>query len=99
MCRMAADSTYLVNKQVPSYSSKLEALDDLLGSLLNEEDRKIILFSEWTTMLGLIEPLIEKRGADYVRLDGSVPQKQRQQLVQRFQKDSDCRLFIATTAS
>lgn len=98
MCRMSADSTFLVDKQAPGYSSKLEALDDLLGSLLAEEDRKVILFSEWTTMLGLIEPLIEKRGAQYVRLDGSVPQKQRQQLVQRFQKDPDCRLFVATNA-
>lgn len=49
-------------------------------------------------MLGLIEPLIEKRGAQYVRLDGSIPQTQRQHLVQRFQKDQDCRLFIATNA-
>ncbi len=98
MCRMSADSTFLVDKQPPGYSSKLEALDDLLGSLLAEEDRKIILFSEWTTMLGLIEPLVKKRGAQYVRLDGSVPQKQRQQLVQTFQKDPDCRLFIATNA-
>jgi len=98
MCRMSANSTILVDKQPPGYSSKLEVLDDLLGSLLAEEDRKVILFSEWTTMLGLIEPLIEKRGAQYVRLDGSVPQKQRRQLVQTFQKDPDCRLFISTNA-
>jgi superfamily II DNA or RNA helicase len=98
MCRMAADSTYLVDKQKPGYSSKLTALDDVLGALLAEEDRKIVLFSEWTTMLGLIEPLIRKRGADYVRLDGSVPQKQRQPLVERFQKHADCRLFITTNA-
>ncbi len=98
LCRMSADSTFLVDKQPPGYSSKLEAIDDLIGSLLAEEDRKIIIFSEWTTMLGLIEPLIEKHGASYVRLDGSVPQKQRQQLVQKFQNDPDCRLFITTNA-
>ena len=98
MCRMSADSTYLVDKQEPGNSSKLAALDDLLGSLLAEERRKIVLFSEWTTMLGLIEPLINKHGADYVRLDGSVPQKQRQPLVQRFQKDPACRLFVTTNA-
>ncbi len=98
MCRMSADSTFLVDKQTPSYSSKLETLDDLLGSLLAEEDRKIILFSEWTTMLGLIEPLLKKRAASYVRLDGSVPQKKRQQLVQTFQKDPDCRLFVTSNA-
>jgi superfamily II DNA/RNA helicase len=49
-------------------------------------------------MLDLIEPLIDARGLGYVRLDGSVPQKHRQRLVNEFQRDSDCRLFIATNA-
>ncbi len=98
MCRMAADSTFLVDKEAPGYSSKLEALDDLLGDLLQEEDRKIVLFSEWTTMLNLIEPTLEKHGERYVRLDGSVPQKKRQQLVHDFQTDPRCKLFITTNA-
>jgi len=98
MCRMSANSTFLVDKQPPGYSSKLELLDDLLGSLLAEEDRKLVLFSEWTTMLGLIEPMLASRGAEYVRLDGSVPQKQRQQLVQTFQKNPKCRTFVTTNA-
>ncbi len=98
MCRMSANSTFLVDKREPAYSSKLERLDDLLGSLLAEDDRKIVLFSEWTTMLSLIETLIKKHGADYVRLDGSIPQKQRQPLVQKFQRDPSCRLFITTNA-
>ncbi len=49
-------------------------------------------------MLGLIEPLLRKRKIDFVRLDGSVPQKKRQQIVNRFQDDSQCRLFITTNA-
>jgi len=65
---------------------------------MDEEDRKIILFSEWTTMLNLIEPILEKRNLNYVRLDGSVPQKKRQGLVHQFQKDSNCKLFITTNA-
>jgi len=98
MCRMVADSTFLVDKQAPGYSTKLKALDELLESLLAEDDRKIVLFSEWTTMLGLVEPLLRKHGADYVRLDGSVPQAKRQPLVQRFQKDPACRVFLTTNA-
>jgi superfamily II DNA/RNA helicase len=33
-----------------------------------------------------------------VRLDGSAPQKERQQLVTRFQTEAACRLFVATNA-
>src|SRR5207244_3599429 len=98
MCRMSADSTFLVDKQAPGYSSKLDELDDLLDRLFSEEGRKVILFSEWTTMLDLIEPLLTKRKLRFVRLDGSVPQKKRQQIVADFQSDPRVRLFLTTNA-
>src|SRR5947208_6256989 len=65
MCRMSANSTFLVDKEAPGYSSKLEELDDLFDRLFSEENRKVLLFSEWTTMLDLIEPLLEKRGLSF----------------------------------
>ena len=98
LCRMAANGTFQVTKEEPNYSSKLEELDGMLATLAAEEDRKVIVFTEWTTMLDLIEPLLEKHSLDYVRLDGSVPQKKRPQLVNRFNTDKDCRFFLATNA-
>jgi superfamily II DNA or RNA helicase len=96
MCRMCANSTFLVNKEKPAFSSKLERLAELFEELAAEDDRKIVLFSEWTTMLDLIEPLL--KGLRFVRLDGSVPQKERQALVQEFQTEPDCRVFLTTNA-
>jgi superfamily II DNA/RNA helicase len=98
MCRMAADSTFLVDKQRPAWSSKLERLAELLDGIAAEPDRKVVLFSEWTTMLDLIEHLLDKRKLAHVRLDGSVPQKKRQALVSRFQADEKTRFFLATNA-
>jgi superfamily II DNA or RNA helicase len=98
MCRMAADSTFLVDKQPPGYSSKLEKLEELLEALSRESDRKIVLFSEWTTMLDLIEGLTRKLSMTHVRLDGSVPQRKRQSLVSTFQRNGDCKLFLTTNA-
>ena len=99
LCRMVADGTVLVNKEEPGYSTKLDRLSELLPQLAAEEGRKIILFSEWTTMLSLIEKRIFKpTGIRYVRLDGSVPQKKRQVLVNQFQNDPACTFFIATNA-
>src|SRR5262249_32371148 len=54
--------------------------------------------SEWTAMLDLIEPHLRKRKLDFVRLDGSVPQRQREELVYKFQNDAECRLFLTTNA-
>jgi len=98
MCRMVANSTFLVDKQEPGHSSKLEELDNLLEQVSEEKARKTVLFSEWTTMLDLIEPLLKKHALGYVRLDGSVPQKKRQQLVHEFQKGNGCRMFVTTNA-
>jgi superfamily II DNA/RNA helicase len=95
---MAANSTFLVDKDPPGYSSKLVEFENLIDQLIEEEDRKIVLFSEWTTMLGLIEPILSKRRLNYVRLDGSVPQKKRQELISHFQRESSCKLFITTNA-
>ena len=98
LARMNADSTFLVDKHAPGFSSKLERLQELLEELAAEDDRKIVLFSEWTTMLTLIERQIKRLKLDYVRLDGSVPQKKRQQLVHQFQRDPTCRVFLTTNA-
>jgi hypothetical protein len=98
MCRMAANSTFLVDKQGPGWSTKLDRLGDLFDGVAAEPDRKVVLFSEWTTMLDLIEPLLRKRKLAFVRLDGSVPQKKRQALVSQFQSDAKTRLFLTTNA-
>ena len=96
LARMNADSTFLVDKET-HYSSKLPALAELL-SRLADEGRKIVIFSEWTTMLDLIEETALPRGSRYVRLDGSVPQKKRAQLVTQFQDDPKTRIFLTSNA-
>ncbi len=98
MCRMTADSTALVDKKAPGYSSKLQALDELFEQLFVDGDHKAVLFSEWTSMLDLIQPLLDQRGVHYVRLDGSIPQGKRQPLVHEFQTNPDCRVFLSTNA-
>jgi SNF2 family DNA or RNA helicase len=98
LARMNADRTYLVDKRAPGFSSKLERIEELFEELAAEEGRKIVLFSEWTTMLTLVEQRLERFDLHSVRLDGSVPQKKRQQLVYRFQGDPNCRLFLTTNA-
>jgi SNF2 family DNA or RNA helicase len=98
MCRMSANSTFLVDKQAPGFSSKLQRLAELFDQLFAEENRKAVLFSEWTTMLDLIQPLLDEREIQYVRLDGRVPQNKRQDLVNHFQRHPRCQLFLTTNA-
>jgi superfamily II DNA or RNA helicase len=98
MCRMSANGTYLVTKEEPNWSSKLERLAELFDDIAAEPSRKVVLFSEWTTMLDLIQPHLKDRKLPFVRLDGSVPQNKRQELVHEFQTNPECRFFLTTNA-
>jgi SWI/SNF-related matrix-associated actin-dependent regulator 1 of chromatin subfamily A len=51
-------------------SGKLVALDKLLNELRAAGSRPLI-FSQWTTVLDILEWFLHERGLTYVRLDGS----------------------------
>jgi len=63
-------------------SAKLELLMDMLPELI-EEGRRVLLFSQFTSMLALIEEELRARKLDYVKLTGDT--KDRATPVQRFQ--------------
>lgn len=69
-------------KEVSS-SAKLEYLLELLPQLI-EEGRRILLFSQFTQMLSLIEEAAAEAGIAYVKLTGQT--KDRETPVQRFQQ-------------
>ncbi|MES2919536.1 MAG: DEAD/DEAH box helicase [Pseudomonadota bacterium] len=71
-------------------SAKLELLMDLLPELL-EEGRRVLLFSQFTSMLALIEAELDARALPYVKLTGQT--RDRATPVQRFQ-DGEVPLFL-----
>lgn len=98
MCRLCANASILADKQEPNYSSKLQRLGELLEEIRDNGQRKVVLFSEWTSMLDLIEPQLQSLDLNYVRLDGSVPQKKRASLMHTFNNDDRYPFFISTNA-
>lgn len=77
-------------------SPKLEELERILEDLLAEPDRKIIVFSEWERMLGLVRELAAELGVEAAWHTGSVPQPRRREEINRFKQDPACRLFLST---
>ncbi|MFT4940836.1 MAG: SNF2 family DNA or RNA helicase [Paraglaciecola sp.] len=63
-------------------SAKLEFLMETLPEMI-DEGRRILVFSQFTSMLSLIEIELEKRQINYVKLTGAT--KNRQEVVDRFQ--------------
>jgi superfamily II DNA or RNA helicase len=71
-------------KKKTSKSAKLDLLMTIIPELL-EEGRRIILFSQFTEMLGLIEDELNLAGINYVKLTGQT--KDRATPVQQFQNE------------
>ncbi|WP_142783912.1 DEAD/DEAH box helicase [Changchengzhania lutea] len=95
--RMVCDSSYLIDKET-HYSPKLIELKDILIEKLDikNTDRKIIIFSEWVTMLGLISDMLKKEGITFTTLTGKVPVKKRGALIKEFEDNPDCRIFLSS---
>ncbi len=64
-------------------SAKLEALMDLLDNLVGE-GRRVLVFSQFTSMLQLIEEELHARNYDYLKLTGQTVH--RQAMVEKFQE-------------
>jgi len=62
-------------------SAKMELLMDMLPEML-EEGRKILIFSQFTTMLGLIEAQLATQNIKYTKLTGST--RKRDEAINRF---------------
>jgi len=66
------------------YSAKLDWLREMLPSLVGE-GRRILLFSQFTRMLRLVEAELAALGLPWLALTGDTPPAQRGALVARFQ--------------
>lgn len=64
------------------HSAKLDYLMDTLPDML-QEGRKILIFSQFTSMLSLIGEALQKQGIEYVKLTGQT--QKRDDVIQRFQ--------------
>lgn len=64
-------------------SGKYMALYDILEEAL-ENNRKVLVFSQFTTILGSIRENLRRNGIKTMYLDGSVPSKSRMDLVKEF---------------
>jgi hypothetical protein len=80
--RQAACHVALVPGQVATTSSKVQSLVDALQTAASDGHRALV-FSQWTSMLDLIEPELKSAGLSFLRLDGSTTN--RGEITQQFQ--------------
>ena len=67
-------------------STKIRILDHLLHIIRHQTDEKVVLVSNYTSTLDLLQTLLTSTALPFLRLDGSTPVKQRQGLVDEFNR-------------
>jgi superfamily II DNA or RNA helicase len=72
-------------------SAKLDTLLEQLREV-TDEGHKALVFSQFTTLLGIVRERLDTSRLAYEYLDGST--RDRQTPVERFQNDPNCRLFL-----
>ena len=92
--RQVCDSPQLVKDNEVTTNKSIK-IDELLREIEeNSGGHKLLVFSQFTEMLHLIEENLRSQKVDYVYLDGSTPAQKRKEAVQTFQEDPDIRVFL-----
>ncbi|XP_043102530.1 E1A-binding protein p400 isoform X6 [Puntigrus tetrazona] len=76
-------------------SGKLEALSILLQKL-SAENRRVLIFTQMTSMLDILEAFLDHRHLTYVRLDESLSLEERQEQVKKFNRNRQIFCTILT---
>uniref|UniRef100_A0A6Q2YS38 Chromodomain helicase DNA binding protein 1-like n=1 Tax=Esox lucius TaxID=8010 RepID=A0A6Q2YS38_ESOLU len=78
-------------------SGKLSLLDNMLG-FLHQRGHRVLLFSQMTRMLDIVQDYMEYRGYSYERLDGSVRGEERNLAIKNFSSKHVFVFLLSTKA-
>ncbi len=93
--RTICDSLFLFDRQT-RVSPKLDEFAELVPELVGEH--KLVVFSQWETMAHEAAKVLDTLGVGYVLLHGGLPGKDRKAVLDRFQTDPTCKVFLSTDA-
>lgn len=77
-----------------STSTKITYLLKILAK--EADEHKFIVFSQFTSMLDLIEPFLRQKGFKYTRYDGSMKNDMREASLGKLRNDKNCRVLLCS---
>jgi len=92
--RQICDHPALINKEwldEPNISGKMDTLRDLIEDAI-DNDRKILVFSQYVKMLKIIEKMVKELGIKYEYMDGST--KDRKTIINHFNSNEKVKIFL-----
>ncbi|KAF8952733.1 hypothetical protein BGZ52_004190 [Haplosporangium bisporale] len=78
-------------------AGKVEELERLLPILINKDKSRILIFSQFTMMLTILESVLQTMKIKYLRMDGQTKVDERQPMIDSFNDDTSYKVFILST--
>ncbi|EEU40351.1 uncharacterized protein NECHADRAFT_91099 [Fusarium vanettenii 77-13-4] len=79
-------------------SSKTEAMLQILKATVRKPGSKVVVFSQWTSFLNIIEVQLKAEGIGFTRIDGSMKTDKRDSAIEALDNDPDTRVMLASLA-
>lgn len=95
--RMVCNSTFILDQQT-RHDTKIAELMGILEEIFGMEGEKVVIFSQWERMTRIVARELDLLGVKYENLHGGIDSKDRKTLLDNFQKDPECKVFLSTDA-
>jgi len=92
--RAPATADPFVNNRPWKSSTKINSLVAQLAKIMDETKEKVIIFSQFTTMLTLVEDPLSIAGYEYVRYDGQMSLLAKEEALGIFRGEPECRILL-----
>lgn len=83
---------------VDAQSSKTESLMSILRASRKDGKSKVVIFSQWTSFLNIIQTQLQGAGFKYTRIDGTMSAAARDAAMDALEKDPETRIMLASLA-
>lgn len=87
---------YDINEELVNACGKLQILDWMLPELQSQGSR-VLIFSQMTRVLDILEDYLSLRGQKWCRLDGTTPCEERLEQIEEFQSNPSILCFLLST--
>ncbi|KAF9331829.1 hypothetical protein BG006_005291 [Podila minutissima] len=78
-------------------AGKVQELERLLPTLIKKDKSRILIFSQFTMMLTILESVLQTMKIKYLRMDGQTKVDERQPMIDSFNDDTSYKVFILST--
>ncbi len=97
--RQCCNTTELIDGISVIDSQKINKILEIIKDVCITQNKKLVVYSEWTTMLSILErDLIKNLKLEFVRFDGSMSQNKRFDSIEKFKTDPKCKIFFSSDA-